>query len=291
MKSMTGYGKASCRENDIEFTVEIKAVNNRYLDINCKIPKLLNPLEDELRKTISSYISRGRVDVYVNLNDMRQRDLNVLVDMNLAKGYFNVAKMISGQLNITNDITVSKIFDIPDIVKLEDDQTDYKLYAQILTKSAVMAIEQLNNMREAEGEIIKKDILQKIGVLKGITQNISEKAPVMINNLREKLKQRICDALENVEIDEARLLNEVAVYTDKYNIDEELLRLTSHYKQLEQILNASGANGKQLDFLIQELNREANTICSKSGDIDITNFALQLKTEIEKIREQVQNIE
>lgn len=291
MKSMTGYGKAVLCIDDIEFKIEIKTVNNRYLDINCKMPRLLYALEEDVRKTISAQIKRGRIDVYINFSDNRKKDVNINVNLNLAKGYLNAARTLSGELNISNDLTVKRLFDIPDIVRAEEGDTDTELYRNILLQCLSLALEQLNIMRETEGGTIKKDISQKIALMHSLTNKIEQRAPIMHDENRKKLKQRIVDALENVNYDETRLLNEIAFYVDKYNTDEEILRLKSHLGQFETILSSKDASGRKIDFLIQELNREANTICSKSADTQITNCALELKTEIEKIREQVQNIE
>jgi uncharacterized protein (TIGR00255 family) len=289
MKSMTGYGKARLSRQEIEFTAEIKSVNNRYLDINCKMPRLLLLLEDEVRKIIASRIKRGRIDVYISFSDNRKKDVAAIADINLAKGYLNAAKALSEELGILNDITVSRLLEY-DILKVESEDIDVPLYKEILSACVIEAVNQLNLMREAEGVAIKADMLVKIEAIKELTQNIEERAPQTHRLCREKLKQRITEALEGVEYDETRLLNEVAFYVDKYNIDEEITRLKSHIKQFTDMLKENGV-GKKIDFLVQEINREANTICSKSQDSQITNYALELKNEIEKIREQVQNIE
>jgi uncharacterized protein (TIGR00255 family) len=291
MKSMTGYGKAALCVEDIEFKTEIKTINNRYLDINCKMPRLLYALEDDVRKAISAQIKRGRIDIYINFSDNRKKDVNINVNLDLARGYLKAAETLSDELNISNDLTVKRLLEIPDIVRAQEGDTDTELYRNILLQCLSLAVEQLNIMRGTEGGTIKKDIVQKIALMYELTHKIEQRAPIMHKENSHKLKQRITEALENVDYDEARLLNEIAFYVDKYNIDEEILRLKSHLGQFETIINDKDASGRKIDFLIQELNREANTICSKSADTQITNCALELKTEIEKIREQVQNIE
>lgn len=236
-------------------------------------------------------IKRGRIDIYINFSDNRKKDVNINVNLDLARGYLKAAETLSDELNISNDLTVKRLLEIPDIVRAQEGDTDTELYRNILLQCLSLAVEQLNIMRGTEGGTIKKDIVQKIALMYELTHKIEQRAPIMHKENSHKLKQRITEALENVDYDEARLLNEIAFYVDKYNIDEEILRLKSHLGQFETIINDKDASGRKIDFLIQELNREANTICSKSADTQITNCALELKTEIEKIREQVQNIE
>jgi len=288
---MTGYGKAEFCQSDINITVEIKTINNRYLDINIKMPRMLLPLEDKIRKLISSRLNRGRADIYINLYDKREKEINVNIDMGLVKGYIAAAKMLNEKLDIVNDINVSNLFKMPDIVKTDDKNNDSQQYSEMLSNCVMLALDNLNTMRQNEGMAIKNDILKKLNILKDYTKKIELKAPLVVENYKTRLNAKITEALDKVEIDQTRLLNEVAFFTDKSSIDEELIRLKSHYSQLENILKETEPTGRKLDFLVQELNREVNTICSKSTDTDITNNALILKSEIEKIREQVQNIE
>lgn len=291
MRSMTGYGKADISLEGIEVTVEIKSVNNRYLDVNIKLPRALLSLEERLRKIVSSEISRGRVDVFVTCIDNREGSRQIDVDFNLAKGYADAAEALSRHLGLQNDFTVSDLLKIPDVVRATDESEDLELFERALTKAAAAAVEGLNAMRAAEGEAIKKDIEARLRLLLEYTDRIKERAPLVAIGYREKLAERMKEALSGVEYDEARLLSEVAFFADRSNIDEELTRLYSHYAQLKNILNLKEPVGRKLDFLVQELNREANTICSKSNDSEITRLALELKFEIEKIREQVQNVE
>lgn len=291
MYSMTGYGKAADSLNDIDITVEIKTVNNRYADINCKMPRILFQYEDMLRKMIAEKISRGRIDVYINLSDRREKEKKLSVDAGLAKGYASAAKMLSEKLGLQNDFTISRLMRMNDVVNAGDDESQNEIYGKILKQCAKNAIDNLNEMRKAEGGQLKIDIAQRLNALKDYTNKIKERAPLITEQYKNKLTERIKEALSGVEYDESRLLNEVAFFTDRSNIDEELSRLNSHFLQAEKILIDNAPAGRKLDFLVQELNREANTICSKSSDTVITNHALALKSEIEKIREQVQNIE
>jgi len=288
---MTGYGKATLCRNNIDITVEIKTVNNRYTDISCKMPRILFQYEDALRKLIADKVSRGRIDVFINISDRREKVKNINADAGLAKGYIDAAKTLSEKLGIENDLTVSRLMKIPDIIKTEENEEDNGLLGEILIECAKSAIDNLNSMREKEGEALIKDITARLRTLREHTLIIKERAPLVAEDYKTKLKERISEALKGVEYDEAKLLSEVAFFADKSNIDEELSRLGSHFGQAEDIVASGQPAGRKLDFLVQELNREANTICSKSSDITVTNNALALKSEIEKIREQVQNLE
>ena len=289
MLSMTGYGKAEYLENGINLTVEIKTVNNRNLDFNCKMPRAFIAFEDALRKTVQSYIGRGRVDLFINFTDTRENPVNLTVDIERAKGYYNASCLISKELGLPNDCTTLSIMKCPDVVT-DNSVSDYSDLDQILVSTVSNACENLNQMRKIEGEKLVTDMLSRMETIKSLVDNVKERAPLVTAEHKEKLKLRIEEALNGVKYDETRLLNEVAFYADKVNIDEELTRLNSHINQFKKIVVIEGA-GKKLDFLMQEFNREKNTICSKSNDITVTDYALSLKNEIEKVREQVQNLE
>lgn len=290
MKSMTGYGKAQRALDGIEVTVEIKSVNNRYLDVNVKLPRSLLSLEDLIRKIISKGISRGRVDTFITYADNRESGKDIDIDISLAKGYIKAAETLSKEFNLQNDLTVAALLKTPDVVRTSEIE-DAGLLEKLFSQATLEAVENLDAMRSAEGEAIKRDISERLNLLIEYTGHIKERAPLLAKEYREKLAARIKEALQGVDYDEARLLNEVAFFADRSNIDEELTRLNSHYGQFKGILNSKEPAGRKLDFLVQELNREANTICSKSNDSELTRWALELKSEIEKIREQVQNIE
>lgn len=288
---MTGYGKATKTLDGREMTVELKSVNNRFLDINCKLPKTLVCVEDALRKEIQSVLSRGRVDVFVTYSTSTDAEKSVVADIGLAAGYLKAAKELEEKLGVTNDLTLTALMRIPEIVKPESVDEDYDTLEQLIRDTAKDALFAMNAMREKEGEKLKTDVLSRIETMRGYLEQIAERAPIVVKNYRDKLQARITDALNSVEIDEARLLNEVAFFTDKANIDEEITRLRSHFAQATDIMTKETLVGRKMDFLVQELNRETNTICSKSNDIEITNTALLMKSEIEKIREQIQNLE
>lgn len=289
MYSMTGYGKAEYAENGITLSVEIKTVNNRVLDLNIKSPRAFAPIEDKIRKIVSEYVKRGRADVFVNFSDKRENASALQPDLNKAKEYYAAAQSVAKELNIENDVTVSYLLKCPEVLT-ESDDFNIEEIESVVEECVKTACERLNEMRKTEGEKLAADMLKRADVIENLKNDIKQRAPSVAAEYKEKLKTRIEDALKDVKYDEARLLNEVAFYTDKVNIDEELTRLGSHIAQFRSLVGTFGA-GKKLDFLMQEFNRETNTICSKSNDIKVTESALSLKNEIEKIREQVQNLE
>ena len=289
MYSMTGYGKAEYSENGIDLTVELKSVNNRNFDFSAKMSRAFICFEDKIRKTVAEYITRGRIELFVNFSDHREVRSAITVDENRAAAYYRAAEKIAESLNISNDCSVSYLMKCPDVVS-DDFSFDATEFEDVLISTVKKACERFNEMRKTEGEKLVSDMLARMKTITEITENISLRAPFVATEYKDRLKARIEEALSGVNYDETRLLNEVAFYTDKVNIDEELTRLKSHISQFCDIVNTSGA-GKKLDFLMQEFNREANTICSKSNDLKITEYGLSLKNEIEKVREHVQNLE
>ena len=289
MFSMTGYGKAEYVNEGVDLVVEIKTVNNRNFDFNAKMPRVFLPLESEVRKIVSSFVSRARIDLFVNFSDKRQINQDAIVDIEKAKSYYLASETIAKELGITNDLSVASIMRLPDVIS-DNRETDEEEFSVIFLETVKKACEKLNEMRRKEGEKLVSDLLSRMETINKLRNKIIERAPLLANSYKEKLKSRIEEYLKDVPYDETRLLNEVAFYTDKVNIDEELTRLGSHISQFTEIVGVD-AMGKKLDFLMQEFNRETNTICSKSNDIEITNYALSLKNEIEKVREQVQNLE
>ncbi len=291
MYSMTGYGKATTIIEGREMTIELKSVNHRFLDINTKLPKSLICVEDVLRKTLQKHLSRGRIDVFISYQDKREIEKNVTVDMGLAKGYFAAREKLVKEFNVTDDFTVMSFMRLPDVCKAESVDDDLEILQDLVEKTTYAAILELNKMRKFEGEKLKKDMLERISVVEKSLVEIEANAPKVILSYRKKLEERVQEVLQNIEIDQNKLVNEVAFFTDKANIDEEITRLKSHFIHARDILNKEELVGRKMDFLIQEFNRETNTICSKSNDLTLTNVALSMKSEIEKIREQVQNLE
>ena len=289
MFSMTGYGRADYCENGVSLVVELKTVNNRNFDLNCKIPRAFVSLEDTIRKTVQQYVKRGRIDLFVNFSDTRENSSNLEINFEKAVGYYNASKQLAEKFDLKNDFTISMLMKSPDVL-IDSAQTDLTELKEVVRAVVEKACLNLNEMRKVEGEKLVLDMLTRMQTIKGLAKSISVRAPLVAQAYKEKLTLRIEEALGDVQYDQARLLNEVAFYTDKVNIDEELTRLNSHIEQFCEIVRLDGM-GKKLDFLMQEFNRETNTICSKSNDIEVTRFALELKNEIEKVREQVQNLE
>lgn len=291
MRSMTGYGKAEYNENGISLTVEIKTVNNRFLDIIPKYPRALLGYDDAMRKTVQSKIKRGRAELFITYSDMSEGSKRLVVDENLCAEYVAVAKNLSEKFSLTNDLTVMSLLKNPDCVSEEICSGESDKIETILTDALNKCLDELVKMREIEGEKLKKDILSRNDEVERLVGEISVRAPKIKAEYESKIKERMTEILGTVDFDEGRILQEVALFADRTNIDEELTRLKSHIVQLKNICNEEVDAGKKLDFLMQEFNREANTVCSKSNDVEITKYALALKNEIEKIREQVQNIE
>ena len=291
MISMTGYGKGEYKANGIELTVEIKTVNNRFLDVSIKSPRIFLAYEEVIRSAVRKKITRGHADVFVNLTDKRERSKSLYLDVALADAYAAAAKELkSRHPEIADDVTLTSVLRYGDVLRQEETQgADEELIAA-LTAALETATDRLNAMRAVEGEKLKADLLSRMNTVEELVNGISARAPLVAEGYRAKLCERVQRALEGVEVDQGRLLNEVAVFTDKSNIDEELTRLKSHIVQFRAIAEEKIV-GRKLDFLVQEFNRESNTVCSKSNDLTVTNLGLLLKNEIEKIREQVQNLE
>lgn len=289
MYSMTGYGRAEYNDNGINLIVEIKSVNNRVLDLNCKTPRMFLGLEDAIRKTVQNYVKRGRVDLFINFSDTREKNATIELDLNKAAAYVKASKELAETFALENDFSVSMLMKSPDVI-VDGGAQDPLEFEEIVKSTVASACEKLNEMRKIEGEKLVEDMLSRMDTISDLAEKITLRAPLVATEYKEKLRERIEEYLKDVKYDEARLLNEVAFYTDKVNIDEELTRLKSHVSQFKKIIR-SGESGKKLDFLMQEFNRESNTICSKSNDIEVTECALGLKNEIEKVREQVQNLE
>ena len=291
MLSMTGYGKGEYSEGGIELVCEIKTVNNRYLDVSIKAPRIFAAYEDVIRNTVRKKLTRGHADVYVSLKDKRERPTALVTDLALASSYVAAAKAIKEAFpELTDDLTLTSVLRYPEVLKQEDSQALDEELTNALQTALENALDKLNEMRLVEGEKLKTDMLARVETIETLVAEISERAPKIAEEHREKLRAKVEEYLAEVPLDESRLLSEVAVFADRTNIDEELTRLRSHIEQFRSICE-EGVVGRKLDFLVQEFNREANTTCSKSNDVTITRTGLALKNEIEKIREQVQNLE
>ena len=291
VKSMTGYGKGVYEDGQIKLTVELKVVNHRFLDIGIKAPKQFNFAEDALRKTIKNGLVRGHVDVYVNYEDNREIKSEVSADYALAEQYYNLSKGVAESIGLANNVGVYELLKMPDVVSVKVADIDEEELLKALTAACGQAIENLDKMRIKEGEAMKADVLAKTQTVEKLVSEIAKLAPGMTAVHREKVRERVQEYLAGVAIDEEKFINEMAFYADKVAVDEELTRLKSHISHLRAIVEKGGAIGKQLDFVVQEMNREANTTGSKCCDINVANLVVALKSEIEKIREQIQNIE
>ena len=291
MFSMTGYGKGEYKEGGIELTVEIKTVNNRYLDVSVKSPKSFNAYEEAVRSLVRGSLSRGHADVFIGFNDRREQAGRLPVDENAARAYVQAAQRLKELFpGIADDLTLTALLRGADVIRTEEDAADDEQVFAALTAALSAALEKLNAMRAREGEKLAADMLARMDTIETLVGEIAARAPCVAENYRAKLFERMREVLADAPVDEARLLSEAAVFADKCNIDEELTRLRSHISQFRAVCREERV-GRKLDFLVQEFNREANTVCSKSNDLAVTNAALALKNEIEKIREQVQNIE
>ena len=292
MNSMTGYGKSAVERDGRTLTVELKSVNHRFLDVSTKIPRMFIAYEDVIRSGLSKFLTRGHVDVFINYVRSEDSDKQVTVDLSLAAGYVNAAKSLSEAFpDLRNDFSVNSLMKSGDVLTLTQTDEDAELLRSMLIEAVDEAAKNLNAMRLIEGEALKRDLLIKIDNFEALLNKVKLIAPQVVDNYRAKLTERVTEALSGVAVDESKLLNEVCFFADKSCIDEEITRLTSHIARARELLNASEPVGRKLDFLIQEFNRETNTICSKSSFLDLTDTALAMKNEIEKIREQVQNVE
>ncbi len=291
IKSMTGFGKGENEAEGRKFTVEIKSVNHRYNDINIRLPRFMISLEDKIRKHLMQKISRGKTDVYINFETFSQQDISVKLNEQLAEAVVEKLNYLQSTYGLKSDNTLDLVSRFPEVLTTENIEENEEIMYDILLPALDGALEQFTAMREREGAALKADILKKCAVLRELTGKIEEKAAVVPEEYRQKLKNRIDELLGDVPVDEQRISQEVLLFADRCCIDEEITRLYSHISQLEEILESDGPVGRKLDFLVQELNREANTSASKSGDLYITQAAIDLKSEIEKIREQIQNIE
>ena len=291
IRSMTGYGKSIFEDSNLKVQCEIKSVNHRYLDISIKLPKYLLAHEDFIKKITKQYINRGKVDIYFSFDFLDSSVIKIVPEINVAKSYLDAFNEIKSKLNISGELFISDFIAFSDIIKHQEQQLDETIILNSIKVTLEGALNDYNSMRLKEGNQLKNDFLLKIKNIEDIISTIEEISITVVKDYKEKLEQRISSILENVPIDMDRLAMEIAVYADKSSIDEELIRLKSHLIQFKHIIELEDSVGRKLDFLIQEINRECNTIGSKSTNLYITNKVVELKTELEKIREQVQNIE
>ncbi len=291
IKSMTGFGRAEISSGGRTVTVEIRSVNHRYFEFSARVPRGCGYLEEKLKSYINGRISRGKVEASVIIVNTQCSDTLVEVNLAAAGSYITALRNANAELELTDDITLSQLLKLPDIFTVRKAAEDEEEVWNEVRAVADEAISRFVEMRVTEGIKMREDILEHLAVIEGLVEEIERLSPITAENYRSRLYQRLCEVLEDKNIDEQRLVTEAAIFADKTSVAEETVRLTSHIRQLEDMLDAKEPVGRKLDFLIQEFNREANTIGSKAQDIAVTKLVVELKSEIEKIREQIQNIE
>lgn len=291
VKSMTGYGKGVAENADAKVTIEMKSVNHRYLDLSIKLPKKLNFLEQTVRNKISSTISRGKVDLYITLEEHSDACYQVSVNEAMAKKYFDSISSMADAIGVANDIKASHIVRLPDVIELVETDADEASLKDLVFEALEACLMQFVASRVTEGGRIEADLLSKMEEMTGLVAQLEDKSPAIIEEYKRKLTDKISELLDDNHIDEGRIAQEVTIYADKVCIDEEMVRLKSHVAETKDTLKLDAEVGRKLDFLAQELNREANTILSKSTNAEVADIGISLKTLIEKVREQIQNIE
>lgn len=291
IKSMTGFGRFEVADGTRKCTVEIKSVNHRYLDLAIKMPKKLNFFESAIRNVLKEYIQRGKVDVFISYEELKEQNVTIKYNSDVAAEYLKYLKAMAEEFGLDNDIRVSTLSRYPEVFSMEDVDIDEEEIWHLLEKTLREAAKNFVDTRIKEGENLKADMVSKLdGMLKHV-DFITERSPIIIEEYKKRLEEKVKELLEDSKVDENRLLMEVTIFADKSCVDEELVRLRSHIETTKETLIFGGSVGRKLDFIAQEMNREANTTLSKSNDLEISNVAIELKTEIEKIREQIQNIE
>ena len=288
---MTGYGRGEAAVNGRAITVELRSVNNRYLDCTVKLPRIYVFAEDAVKARVQSRISRGKVDVFVTIGPSANGDVTISVNQPVADGYFAALQDLRDTYGLRDDISVSLLSRFQDVFLVEKTQEDLEALSADICSVLDLALDDFDAMRSREGEKLCQDVRTRANTIAGLVSKVEERSPGIVADYRAKLLTRRNEVLQNTQIDESRILTEAAIYADKVAVDEETVRLRSHLSQLEHMLEQGGAIGRKLDFLIQEFNREANTIGSKCSDIETAGYVVEIKAEIEKIREQIQNIE
>ena len=288
---MTGYGRAVQTIDGREITVELRSVNNRYLDCTVKLPRMFSFAEDGVKNRVKAAVSRGKVDVYIGVNAVQTADVQVAVNRPVLESYLAALRQIETEYGVRDDVTVMSLARLPDVFSVEKTQEDEQKLTQDILSVAEEAISRYNAMRETEGAALEADLRGRAATILERVTLVEQRSPATVAEYRERLRQKMQEVLQNTAIDEGRILQEAAIYADRIAVDEETVRLRSHLAQLGDMLTKGGAIGRKLDFLLQELNRETNTIGSKCNDLELSNIVVDMKAELEKIREQTQNIE
>ena len=291
IKSMTGYGRCVAENEQRQITVEIHSINHRYLDLTIKTPRVYSFLEDAVKKKITQVIARGKVDVYIGIKDKEDTSVKISLNNSIVAGYLNAAKDANEKYGIVNDLTASSVLRLPDALIIDKDEPDTdELTAQVLEVLS-SALESYDAVRAEEGSRLCDDILYRAGLIADMVDFVEQRSPDTVEEYRKSIAQRMTEILGDTEIAEQRILSEAALFADKVSVTEEIVRLRSHLKQLDSMIKGNVPSGRKLDFLVQEINRESNTIGSKASDYPITKTVVDIKAEIEKIREQIQNLE
>lgn len=291
IKSMTGFGRCEIARGERKISVEMKSVNHRYLDVSIKMPKKLNFFEAAIRGELKNYIQRGKVDLFISYEDFTESNVCVKYNKELAAEYMRYLNMMAEDFGLDNDVRVSVLSRYPEILSMEEQTMDEDELWLLIKEALKGAAEGFVETRVKEGENLKNDLISKLDGMLSHVDYITERSPQIITEYKQKLRGKVAELLEDANVDENRLLMEVTIFADKVCVDEELVRLRSHIETTKESLAQGGSIGRKLDFIAQEMNREANTILSKTSDLEISNHAIELKTEIEKVREQIQNIE
>ena len=291
IKSMTGFGRSEIVKGNRKISVEIKSVNHRYLEAGIKMPKKLNVFESRMRDLLKKYATRGKIDIFINYEDDSENQVNLKFNQNIADEYMAIFNNMSEKYNLKNDMTVGGLARFPEVITMDEVQEDEEELWHFIEEAMKAALEQFVNTRILEGETLKKDLLGKLDHMEELVAFVEKRSPEIMKEYRSKLESKVKELLGDTTIDESRIATEVIIYADKICVDEETVRLRSHIEHARKCLNEEGGIGRKMDFIAQEMNREANTTLSKANDIEISNAAIDLKTEIEKVREQIQNIE
>lgn len=291
LRSMTGYGRNVLENDKRQITVEVHSINHRYLDLNIKTPRVYSFLEDTVKKCVTGAIARGKVDVYVGIKDKEDKSVKISLNASIVEGYICAAEEINSRFGVQNDVTATSLLRLPDALIIDKDEPDVDEINEQVTSALMDALSAYNAVRLEEGTRLCSDILYRAELISKMVDFVEERSPESVEEYREKIAQRMTDILGDTDIAEQRILSEAAIFADKVSVTEEIVRLRSHLKQLDGMINGNVPSGRKLDFLVQELNREVNTIGSKASDYPITKTVVDMKAEIEKIREQIQNLE
>ncbi|WP_251497839.1 YicC/YloC family endoribonuclease [Otoolea muris] len=291
VKSMTGFGRHELSTEEYRISAEMKAVNHRYLDLSVKMPRRFNSFESGIRALLKDYVQRGKVDLFIAYEDYTQSRMSLKYNASLAAEYMGYFRAMAEQFSIPDDVSVTSLARFPEIFSMEQEPEDEEQIWHILEEAVSGAASRFVESRIREGESLKKDLLGKLDAMEGMLDELERRSPAVVSEYREKLAAKVQELLGSSSIDESRIVTEATIFADKICTDEETVRLRSHIEATRAELSAGGSVGRKLDFIAQEMNREANTILSKANDLEISDCAISLKTEIEKIREQIQNIE